>query len=195
MAHALIITMTDSSFSHVALLVSSVEASAKILNTHKIETGEPETFEAEGTKEIYVGSYNTHRGLLLLLEAIAEGPYKRAYLKRGPSLHHIAIDVLNVESFIVKAQRAGWKLHPISAQSILNKTVWLYLEGIATLIEVNQKNELSEKATRVSKVELPIRIEDRPLFEEIGLGGLVMKSHELALTIDDQRFTFAQMSC
>lgn len=187
--------MTESSFSHVALLVSSVEASANLLNTQQIETGEPESFESEGTKEIYVGYYNTHRGLLLLLEAISEGPYKRAFMKRGPSLHHIAIDVLNIESFIVKAQGAGWKLHPISAKSIFHKTAWLFLEGIATLIEVNQKNELSEKATRVSKVELPIRIEDMPLFEEIGLGSLVMRSHELALTIDEQRLTFAQIGC
>lgn len=184
----------DSSLSHVALLVPSVERSAKFLNTHGIETGEPETFESEGTKEVYVGSYQTERGLLLLLEAIAEGPYKRAMTKRGPSLHHIAIDVLNIDEYVSKAQKVGWKLHPVSAQTMKYKTAWLFFKGVPTLIEVHQKKELSSKPSKVLKLELPIQKEHMTLFEGIGLGELVSYSKETFLTVDGRKLSFAQIA-
>jgi hypothetical protein len=183
-----------SSFSHIALLVSSVEASAAFLRTRKIQTAEPETFESEGTKEVYAGSYENQSGLLLLVEAISEGPYKKTLAKRGPSLHHIAIDVLNVEEFIYKAQDLGWKLHPVSSQTIAYKTAWLYLEGIPTLIEVHQKKELSSKPTQVSKIGLPIQKEQVNLFKGLGLGGIVHSSKEISLTVDGHELTFSQIA-
>lgn len=64
--------------SHIALLVPSVESATKVLQSHDIVVGEPETFEQEGTKEVYVGSYEERSCLLLVVEAIAEGPYRRA---------------------------------------------------------------------------------------------------------------------
>ncbi|MEQ1878252.1 MAG: VOC family protein [Bdellovibrionia bacterium] len=185
----------DSSLSHVALLVPSVETSARFLNTHGIKTGEPESFESEGTKEIYVGSYDDQEGLLLLVEAISEGPYQRALKKRGPSLHHIAIDVLNVEEFALKAQSAGWKLHPASAQTVkAKKTAWLFLKGVPTLIEVHQQKELFSKPIKVSKLELPIQDEHMALFEGIGLGATVSPSKEFRLTLDAQNFAFTQIA-
>lgn len=184
----------DTSFSHITLLVPSVESSAAFLRTHDIKTNEPETFESEGTKEIYVGSYETQRGLLLLMEAISEGPYKRALTKRGPSLHHIAIDVLNVEEFIQKAQSIGWKLHPESEHTMAYKTAWLYLKGIPTLIEVHQKKSLSAKPSKVSKVELPVQKQQMKLFEGLGLGSIVHPGQELRLTVDGHEFTFSQIA-
>jgi 4-hydroxyphenylpyruvate dioxygenase-like putative hemolysin len=184
----------NTSLSHITLLVPSVEASAKVLKAQGIETDEPETFETEGSKEIYVGSYGTQKGLLLLVEAISEGPYRRALTKRGPSLHHVAIDVLNVDEFAAKAQSVGWKLHPESANTIAHKTVWLYLKGVPTLIEVHQKKELSSRPVKVSHLELPMAKEHLALFEGIGLGDVVSAGKELCLKVDGHKFTFAELA-
>lgn len=185
----------NSSLSHIALLVPAVEASAKVLNAHRIETDTPEIFESEGTKEVYVGSYGKQKGLLLLLEAISEGPYKKAMEKRGPSVHHIAIDVLDVEKFTHHAQGIGWKLHSASAQTMTHKTAWLFLKGVPALIEVHQKKELSSKPLKVSQLELPIRKEHMTLFDGIGLGDIVSQSEQIALTVDGHKLTFTQIAC
>lgn len=184
----------DASLSHIALLVPSVEAAAKFLNTNGIETNDPETFESEGTKEIYVGSYATQKGLLLLLEPTTEGPYRRAMIKRGPSVHHVAIDVLDVEAFAHKAQSVGWELHPMTVDTMAYKTAWLFLKGIPTLIEVHQKKELSRKPAKVSKLELPLQPKHVPLFDGIGLGEIVSSGEEVSLTVDGRKLSFAQIA-
>jgi len=185
----------DSSFSHIALLVPSVEQSAQFLNSQNIKTESPEVFESEGTKEVYVGSYETQKGLLLLLEAISEGPYKKAMMKRGPSLHHIAIDVLDTEEFVVKAQHIGWQLHPVSKETMSYKTAWFFLKGIPTLIEVHQKKSLSAKPSKISRIELPLQKEHLPLFEGIGLGDIVSCGKELCFRVDDNSLSFDQIAC
>jgi len=185
----------DSSFSHIAVLVHSVAESAKFLNSNGLQTGKEKTFASEGTKEIYVGSYNTHAGLLLLVEAISDGPYSRALKKRGPSLHHIALDVLNIEEFSIKAQSAGWQLHPISAQTIENKTAWFFLKGVPTLIEIHQKKQLAINPFKVSKIEIPIENKHVSLFAAIGMGDLVFCSKEICLTADNHKFSFSQIAC
>lgn len=185
----------DTSFSHIAVLVLSVDKSAEFLNSQNINTRSPEVFESEGTKEVYVGSYETQKGLLLLLEAISEGPYKQALIKRGPSLHHIAIDVLDIEAFVIKAQRLGWQLHPISKETMSYKTAWFFLKGIPTLIEVHQKKTLSTQPTKISKIELPLPKEQLPLFEGIGLGNIVFCGNELSFKVDGENLSFNQIAC
>ncbi len=184
----------ESCFSHIALLVPSVEASAQFLKSRGLEAGTPETFESEGTKEVYVGSYATQTGLLLLLEAISDGPYKKALEKRGPSLHHIALDVLNIEKFVMKAQRVGWKLHPTSEQTMEYQTAWLFLKGVPTLIEVHQKKELSSKPSKVSLVEIPIVKDQIPIFAGIGLKDFISLGQDLSLTIGGQKLSFSQIA-
>lgn len=183
-----------SSLSHVALLVSSVEASAKYLNFLGIETGEPETFESEGTKEIYVGSYASESGLLLLLEPISEGPYARAMKKRGPGLHHIAIDVLNLTDAVREAQAIGWKLHSASAETMKYGTAWLYLEGVPTLIEVHQKKELSMKPQKVSKIEFPLSAGHEAFFAGIGLKSVACFGDELRVVVNGREVLFSQIT-
>jgi 4-hydroxyphenylpyruvate dioxygenase-like putative hemolysin len=184
----------ESRLSHVALLVPSADTSAKVLNSCGIETGEAEVFDSEGTKEIYIGSYDSQNGLLLLVESISDGPYKRAMTKRGPSLHHLAIDVRNVEQCVSTAQSLGWMLHPVSTQTMTHKTAWLYRKGLPTLIEVHQKKELASKLLQVSKIEIPISLQDEILFAGIGLGEIVKRGGELFLTVDGHRLSFAQIA-
>lgn len=183
----------SSALSHVALLVPSVEKSAKFLNQKDIETEEAETFDSEGTKEVYVGAYGEQRGLLLLLEAIGPGPYQRALKKRGPSLHHIAIDVTDLEDFLEDAQDAGWNLHPESEHTLEHNTAWLFVKGVPTLIEVHQKKKLSEKPLKVSKVEIPLEEEQLELFDAIGLREVVSIGKEVTVTIDGQKFTLNEI--
>lgn len=181
------------SFSHVALLVPSVEASGEYLKSCGFQLGAPEIFEGEGTKELYAGSYATQKGLLLLLEAVVEGPYKRALAKRGPSLHHIALDVLDVEGFIPHAQKSGWKLHPASQGTLSYQTAWLYQQGLP-LIEVHQTKKLSAKSAQVTHVGLPVDRKQVELFHALGLKGIVESDNELCLTADGREMTFKQIA-
>ena len=189
--------MNNFCFSHIAFLVPSVEESAIYLNSLNIQSNPPEIFKSEGTKEIYFGSYEKKSGLLLLVEAIAEGPYQRALTKRGPSLHHIGLIVQDLKKFVIKAQQAGWKLHPVSQHSIEHsETAWFFLEGVATLIEVYENNEISTQPVQVTKVELPIKASQIQLFVAIGLGGIVSSSaDEIYITVDRKRLSFSQIAC
>lgn len=182
------------SFSHVALLVPSVDTSGEYLKTCGFQLGAPEIFGGEGTKELYAGSYATQKGLLLLLEAVAEGPYKRALAKRGPSLHHIAIDVLDVESFAKEAVTVGWKLHPASQDTMSHQTAWLYFEGIPTLIEIHQTKKITTKSAQVSRIGLPIAKQQASLFQAIGLGGIVELDNDFCFIVDGREMTFQQIA-
>lgn len=174
--------------SHVALLVSSVDKSALYLSAQGFKCGQAEVFESEGTKEIYVGDYQDQSGLLLLLEPIGEGPYKRAMDKRGPSLHHIAIDVLDLKEFLVEAEKVGWQLHPISD----SKTAWLFLKGLP-LIEVHQKKVLSHKPFQISELQFPAQSQGKNALEWI-LSKKISYGSELSFTIDGKKISFAQMA-
>lgn len=180
--------------SHIALLVPSVESAAKVLHSHDIAVGEPETFEQEGTKEVYVGSYEERSCLLLLVEAIAEGPYRRALDKRGPSLHHIAIDVLDLKNFSKEAQNLGWDLHPISSETLKHKTAWYYQKGVPCLLEVHETDHISRLPQKVSRLELALKNEHLSLFHGIGLGDFVFKGDKTVLNIDGQQLEFEQIA-
>lgn len=182
-----------SSLSHVALLVTSADASAAFLRTLKIETEEPEVFESEGTKEVYVGSYGEQKGLLLLVEAISKGPYQRALTKRGPSLHHIAIDVADIEECLEDAQDAGWSLHPISSETMEHNTAWLFVKGLPVLIEVHQKKAFSTKPAKISKLELPIEEDQMELFESLGLDGVVVPGTDFGLVVDGHKLAVSRI--
>lgn len=84
--------------SHVAILVSSVRKAAAYLRQFDFQIGKEEDWDGEGTREIYVEVAKANS--LLLIEPIKPGAYQRALDKRGPGLHHLAIDVLNLEKYI-----------------------------------------------------------------------------------------------
>src|SRR5687767_4675758 len=96
-----------SSPSHVALLVPSVLKAADHFRQLGFEIGEEEIF-AE-TREIYVEG--SERNSLLLMEARETGSYRRALKKRGPGVHHLAIDVLDIQEFLTSISESGWLLH------------------------------------------------------------------------------------
>ena len=82
---------------HIAILVESIDSivAKDMFATEFI--GKVEEFPSEGTRELYVGA-TSQMGKLLFMEAIGVGPYKTALNKRGVGLHHIALDVLNIDA-------------------------------------------------------------------------------------------------
>ena len=78
------------------------------------------------------------------MQPTKDGSYQRALKKRGPSLHHIAIDVLNLDQFINDISKSGWLLHPNSLESIKDlRVAWLARPGFPALIEVTEVKEFS----------------------------------------------------
>ncbi len=163
--------------SHVAILVPSVRKAADYLRQFDFEIGEEEIWEGEGTKEIYVekGKCNS----LLLMESFKAGAYQRALKKRGPGLHHLAIDVLNLDAFIESISGSGWLLHPISLQTIKQaQTAYLARPGFSALIEVHERKEFAESPLFVSGVSFAIAPASHNLVKVIGLSEIVKPSNE-----------------
>ncbi len=158
---------------HVALLLPSVRKAADYLRQFDLQIGPEEVFAGEGTKEIYVeyGKQNS----LLLLEAIGPGPYQNALNKRGPGVHHLAIDVMNVEEFLAGLPKDGWKVHEISAKTIKrSRTAWLYYAGFPGLIEVQEREKLNLSEPFLEKVFLTAPTSSMgKLIQQIGLGDVI----------------------
>ena len=121
--------------SHVAILVPSARKAADFLQKFDFKIEKEEIWDGEGTKEIYIERDKSNS--LLLMEPIKAGAYQRALEKRGPGLHHLAINVSNLEDYILSLAGSGWFLHPRSIKTIkqsqtaylakyrFNNIVWL----------------------------------------------------------------------
>lgn len=157
---------------HVSILVESIESTLDkgIFKPECI--GEIEEFPSEGTRELYI-SLNDQMGKLLLMQAIGPGPYQNSLRKRGAGLHHIGIDVLNVDEFVASLSGSGWFLHPKSLSYYKNsKQVWLTRPGTPVLIEVQERKKLSDDKYYIEELCLPI-VESR-LLESLCCERLIM---------------------
>lgn len=126
---------------HVAILVPSVSKTADFLRKFAFQNGPEEMFET--TKEIYIEREQSNS--LLLIEPNKTGSYQRALEKRGPGIHHIAIDVLDIKSFMKTIESSGWLLHPSSIRTVKHsRTAWLARPGFPSLIEVQEQEKLEK---------------------------------------------------
>ncbi|OFZ12949.1 MAG: hypothetical protein A2X86_08970 [Bdellovibrionales bacterium GWA2_49_15] len=159
--------------SHVAVLVPSVQKAADYLRQFDYQIGEEEVFEE--TREIYV--QGSRRNSLLLMEAKETGSYQRALKKRGPGIHHLAIDVLNIEKFLSSLSGSGWLLHLYSLKSIKDsKTAYLARPGFPALIEVQEKKKLSDGPLFVDGITLKFDSSLASLVKSVGLDEIVKPS-------------------
>ncbi len=126
-----------SKIDHIAILVKSMNNSLKKLSAFGFYQGEINTFQSEGTKEVYLGRED-QSARLLLIEAVSEGPYMKACQKRGTGLHHIAINVSSFDDYLKTLEGSGWYLHLHSWQSQRYDTLWLARAGLPLLIELNE---------------------------------------------------------
>ncbi|MCO4782788.1 MAG: hypothetical protein KC646_10735 [Candidatus Cloacimonetes bacterium] len=141
---------------HIALLVEDLDQIVQSQLFSSLELGPVETFESEGTKEIYIGP-NCSTAKMLLLEAISDGPYKRAMQSRGPGLHHICIDVLNILDFLDTLSGSGWYLHTSSLHLYQNcKQVFLARSSTPVLIEVNEVKKFSKQTHYIKSFHFPL---------------------------------------
>ena len=181
----------ESSLSHVAILVPSVRKSADLLAKHSFEIGEEEDFEE--TKEIYVqgGAHNP----LLLMEAKEIGSYRKALEKRGPGVHHIAIDVTNLESYLKSLSGSGWLLHLNSLHTVKHmNTAYLARPGFPALIEVQEKKSLQNGPLFVEKILMKFEKNLENLVNSIGLNDLVQRSEGVeSLTLRGQTISFQNL--
>lgn len=181
--------------SHVAFLVRSANKSAGSPELAPFHKGPAETWEGEGTLEIYIGPDDS-TARLLLMEAVADGAYRRAFQKRGPGLHHIAIDVLNLEDYILNLSGSGWFLHPQSLKTMnKTKTAFLARPGIPLLIEVQEQEKLSNKTQFIETVELPLSIETMGIVKCLGASELVLsQDNQFWLRVGSERISGAMIS-
>jgi len=142
---------------HVALLVPRIEPVLEKLGGLAEEAGDIEEFPSEGTRELYVGGDGRQARLLLMEARGDQGPYARALAKRGPGLHHVALDVPDLDAFLVGLR--GWLVHPACLPGLArSRTLWLARPGISTLLEVHEAEPGSGKPV-VEGVEVPARAE------------------------------------
>lgn len=161
--------------SHVALLVPSVRRAADYLKRFGFEMSSEEIWDGEGTKEIYFEKEKANS--LLLMEPFKPGAYQRAMEKRGPGLHHLAVDALDVDTFISSVAESGWLLHPISEKTLeKTRTIYLFRPGFPALIEVQERKELGEDPLFVTDIALPFSSDLNPLVKHIGLEKIVRAS-------------------
>lgn len=174
--------------SHVAVLVPSVESAAKQLQKISFQIGVKEEFQE--TFEIYVQGES--RNSLLLMEAKSSGSYREAFKKRGPGLHHVAIDVLDLNLFLESLTGSGWFLHLNSLKTIQDyKTAYLARPGFPAIIEVQQKKELSRHPLFIESLTAPLSAQHLKMVQAIGLSDIFLsqadykihtKDHTIGLT-------------
>ncbi len=91
---------------------------------------------SEGTREQYVEFAGEGAPRLLLMQPVAEGPYRRAMRKRGPGLHHIGGAVESIRELLPRIEQHRLLVHPASVTTFDRKMLWLCRPGVPFLIEV-----------------------------------------------------------
>lgn len=162
----------DPSLSHVAVLVPSAKGAAAVCEASEWELGPIEDFREEGTREVYVGP-PANEALLLLMEAIGPGPYRNALEKRGPGLHHVAVNVASIDEYVASLAGSGWLLHPASLRTLARrKTVYLARPGLRALIEVQQRARSRGRRSFISEVFIDGAREHQRLLDVLRVPGL-----------------------
>jgi hypothetical protein len=186
--------MTNKAYvNHVALVLPDVELTANILKKYNFKVGAVDLFESMGTKEIYIESNKS--ASLLLMQPTKDGSYQRALKKRGPSLHHIAIDVLNLDQFINDISESGWLLHPNSLESIKDlRVAWVARPGFPALIEVTEVKEFSTTSEFVGGIKLSTTTENQRFVDALNLNHYVeITNDETQVLLDGQYFKISDL--
>ena len=91
---------------HIAIAVNNVEESAKIYQQALgVDNVEFETVETEGVKVAIIHLYN---GRIELIQPTSENsPIKKFLDKKGPGLHHLALETDNIEKEVSRMEGCG----------------------------------------------------------------------------------------
>ena len=118
---------------HIAIAVNDVEASAKIYQKALgIDEIEFETVESEGVKVAIISMEN---GRIELMQPTKDdSPIKKFLDKKGPGLHHMALETDNIEGEVERMEGCGvqflGKVRPGSAGTKVTFIHPKSLEGV-----------------------------------------------------------------
>ena len=140
---------------HIAILVRDIDAVSSVLPPG-CTLQAPEDQPTEGTRERYVTVGGEDTPSLLLMQAIASGPYSRALQKRGPGLHHVGCVCADIEREIAEGNTQRLLLHPISLRTRKFGVVWLCRPGVPYLVELMEDPEWSAKSYGTAVIRLPV---------------------------------------
>ena len=120
---------------HIAIAVTDVEASAKVYQKALgIDEIEFETVESEGVKVAIISMEN---GRIELMQPTKDdSPIKKFLDKKGPGLHHMALETDNIEGEVERMEGCGvqflGKVRPGSAGTKVTFVHPKSLEGVLT---------------------------------------------------------------
>ena len=128
---------------HIAIAVNDVEASAKVyqkaLGIDKIEF---ETVESEGVNVAIIPMENGR--IELIQPTNDDGPIKKFLDKKGPGLHHLALETDNIEGEVERMEGCGvqflGKVRPGSAGTKVTFIHPKSLEGVLAELCSHPKN-------------------------------------------------------
>ena len=118
---------------HIAIAVNDVEASAKVYQKALgIDEIEFETVETEGVKVAIIPMEN---GRIELMQPTKDdSPIKKFLDKKGPGLHHMALETDNIDGEVERMEGCGvqflGKVRPGSAGTKVTFIHPKYLEGV-----------------------------------------------------------------
>lgn len=149
----------SATLNHIAFVVNNIEEVLKQTPVQGMEQGSIETFESEGTRELYLGGQK-ELGKVLLMQPISAGPYQRALENRGAGLHHIALDVVSIDEFVSQIAGSGWYIHPSGFKEFpQTKTLFLARPGNPFLVELCERGHVNEAKSFVYEVEVNVEKE------------------------------------
>jgi hypothetical protein len=140
---------------HIAVLLKEIAPISDRLPAW-LEREAAAEFPGEGTREQYLHLPGAACPSLLLMQAIAPGPYQRAFKKRGAGLHHIACRTSHLDASEELLLQEGLCLHPVSESSREIGVLWLYQRGLPFLLELVDSPELAQDASASSgRIAIP----------------------------------------
>jgi catechol 2,3-dioxygenase-like lactoylglutathione lyase family enzyme len=173
--------------SHIALLVRSADKAAARLKELGFSPNPPDVFEKGKVREIYIGDYAVNSSLLLLVEPVKKTAYARTFKKSGYGLHHIAVDVPDLEKYVDGLYDSGWLLHPWSLEAARTfNTVYLCRPGLGFVIEV-QKRERGTAPRLIERIALPLSKTAGAMVAAAGLADAVSAAPEAELFFSNKR--------
>ena len=128
---------------HIAIAVNDVEASAKVYQKALgIDEIEFETVESEGVKVAIIQMEN---GRIELIQPTKDdSPIKKFLDKKGPGLHHMALETDNIEGEVERMEGCGvqflGKVRPGSAGTKVTFIHPKSLEGVLAELCSNPEN-------------------------------------------------------
>lgn len=120
---------------HIAVLTHSLSAVAESLPSELARLG-VDTFPNEGTQEQYIDLSPSGRPSLLLIEAIGDGPYRRALQKRGAGLHHFGFMTDRINAAVDYFAQHRLLLHPITLKTFEQGVIWMCRPEMPFLVEI-----------------------------------------------------------